>query len=66
MTALVFNNLHVPDVEFLVEQHGVVEVRDGSLYRITVSHLHHRSTWFALHELHLQKQSHNFSADLKR
>ena len=44
---------HSPDIEFLAEQKVVVEVSDGTVNSVAVSHLHHSCPWLALHELHL-------------
>lgn len=43
----------LPDIEFLVEEEVVVEVRNGSVNSITISHLHHACSRLALHEFNL-------------
>ena len=44
---------HSPDIEFLAEQEVVVEVSDGTVDSVAVSHLHHGCPGLTLHELHL-------------
>lgn len=48
-------SLNSPHVELLSEQEVVVEVGDGAVHGVTVSHLHHGCTRFTLHELYLEK-----------
>jgi len=43
---------HSPDVELLAEQEVVVEVSDGTVDGVAVSHLHHGRPGLTLHELH--------------
>lgn len=42
-----------PDVYLLSKQIGVVQVGDGAVHRVAVSHFHHGGSRFTFHELHL-------------
>lgn len=42
-----------PDVHSLREEEGVVQVSDGAVHGIAVSHFHHCCSWLTLHELDL-------------
>lgn len=46
--------LLLPNIELLSKQEGVVEMTDGPVHRVTVSHLHHRCSRFTFHEFHLK------------
>lgn len=47
------SSVHSPDVQLLRKQEVAVEVRDGAVHGVAVTHLHHGGTRFALHELDL-------------
>ena len=49
--------MNSPHIEPLSKQEVVVEVSDGAVHCIAVSHLHHGSARLTLHELHLQRQT---------
>lgn len=53
-----FVQLLSPNIEFLSEKEVVVEVSDGPVHRVTVSHLHHCSSRLTLHELNLKEEKH--------
>lgn len=48
--------MNSPHVHSLSEEEVVVEVTDGAIHSVAVSHLHHGGTGLTLHELHLQDQ----------
>lgn len=50
------SSAHLPDIQFLVEEEMVVEMADGPVHSVTISHLHHGSSWLALHKLHLKDE----------
>lgn len=45
----------IPNIEFLSKQEVIVEVSDGPVHRVTVSHLHHCCSRFTLHEFDLKQ-----------
>lgn len=47
------NNNSLPDVHSLRKEEGVVQVSDGAVHSVAVSHFHHRCSRFTLHELDL-------------
>ena len=47
----------LPDIELLPKQEVVVEMGDGAVYSIAVSHLHHGCPRLALHELNLSEDN---------
>ncbi len=49
------DELNSPNIYFLWEQEVVVEVIDGTIHRVTVSHFHHGCSGLTLHELDLQE-----------
>lgn len=51
------DGINSPHIQFLSKEEVVVEMSDGTIHCVAVSHLHHGSPWLALHELHLWKVS---------
>lgn len=51
-----FEQLVLPDIEFLSKKEVVVQVSDCPVHRITVSHLHHCCSRLAFHELNLNEE----------
>lgn len=49
---------YLPDIQLLPKHEVVVEVSDGPVHSIAISHLHHGSPRLAFHEFHLEKSSH--------
>lgn len=61
--------MNSPHIEFLPKEKVVVEVSNGAVYGVAVSHLHHGGSRFTLHELYLQKineRSDKISKNTKR
>lgn len=55
MVQVFVDEVNSPHVHSLCEQEVVVEVSDGAVHRVAVSHLHHGRSGLTLHELHLQE-----------
>lgn len=57
LQCFVLRRVNSPHVQFLSKEKVVVEVSDGTVHCVAVSHLHHGCPRFTLHKLHLQKET---------
>ena len=48
---------YLPDIQLLPKHEVVVEVSNGPVHSIAISHLHHGSPRLAFHEFHLEESS---------